>query len=120
MKDHRFLDETLTKSIRRAISLCLVLALLAGTPGLTVASAYESHDHDGTVDAEPEHDHQQPQSALPEAKPQQLPQVLPQGGTVLHSGTCGEDLVWTLDDAGTLTISGTGEMEEKEYGGMMP
>lgn len=59
MKDHRFLDETLTKSIRRAISLCLVLALLAGTPGLTVASAYESHDHDGTVDAEPEHDHQQ-------------------------------------------------------------
>ena len=26
------------------------------------------------------------------------------------SGTCGENLTWTLDDEGTLTISGTGEM----------
>ncbi|MBP0973723.1 MAG: leucine-rich repeat protein [Oscillospiraceae bacterium] len=26
------------------------------------------------------------------------------------SGTCGENLTWTLDDAGTLTISGTGDM----------
>lgn len=26
------------------------------------------------------------------------------------SGTCGENLTWTLDDVGTLTISGTGEM----------
>ena len=26
------------------------------------------------------------------------------------SGTCGDTLTWTLDDAGTLTISGTGEM----------
>jgi len=28
------------------------------------------------------------------------------------SGTCGENLTWTLDDFGTLTISGTGEMED--------
>lgn len=27
------------------------------------------------------------------------------------SGTCGENLTWTLDEDGTLTISGTGEME---------
>ena len=27
------------------------------------------------------------------------------------SGTCGENVTWTLDDEGTLTISGTGEME---------
>ena len=26
------------------------------------------------------------------------------------SGTCGENLTWTLDDSGTLTISGTGDM----------
>ena len=26
------------------------------------------------------------------------------------SGPCGKNLTWTLDDAGTLTISGTGEM----------
>ena len=28
------------------------------------------------------------------------------------SGTCGENLTWTLDDSGTLTISGTGEMDD--------
>ena len=27
-----------------------------------------------------------------------------------NSGTCGENLIWTLDDAGVLTISGTGQM----------
>ena len=29
---------------------------------------------------------------------------------IVDSGTCGDDLTWTLDDAGTLTISGTGVM----------
>ena len=28
-----------------------------------------------------------------------------------ESGTCGENLTWTLDDEGTLTISGTGAMD---------
>ena len=28
------------------------------------------------------------------------------------SGTCGDNLTWTLDNNGTLTISGTGEMED--------
>ena len=32
------------------------------------------------------------------------------------SGTCGENLTWTLDDAGTLTISGTGEMTDWSEG----
>ena len=27
------------------------------------------------------------------------------------SGTCGKNLTWILDDYGTLTISGTGNME---------
>ncbi|MBQ6393520.1 MAG: hypothetical protein IJH60_08410, partial [Eubacterium sp.] len=27
------------------------------------------------------------------------------------SGTCGDNLTWTLDDDGTLTISGSGEMK---------
>ncbi len=32
--------------------------------------------------------------------------------TVVDSGTCGEDLTWSLDDKGVLTISGTGNMED--------
>ena len=31
--------------------------------------------------------------------------------TIIESGTCGDNLTWTLDDEGTLTISGTGNMK---------
>ena len=31
---------------------------------------------------------------------------------IVDSGTCGENLTWTLDDEGTLTISGEGEMND--------
>lgn len=34
----------------------------------------------------------------------------------IASGTCGENLTWTLDDTGTLTISGTGEMADFSSG----
>ena len=36
---------------------------------------------------------------------------IPTGGTVVASGSCGDNLTWTLDDNGLLTISGTGAME---------
>lgn len=36
------------------------------------------------------------------------------------SGTCGANLTWALDTTGTLTISGTGEMEEFYYYGAAP
>ena len=39
---------------------------------------------------------------------------------IVDSGTCGENLTWALDPAGTLTISGTGEMEEYESGSRAP
>ncbi|HAG13569.1 MAG TPA: hypothetical protein DCG49_06870, partial [Ruminococcus sp.] len=38
----------------------------------------------------------------------------------VDSGTCGENLTWTLDDAGTLTISGTGEMTNWRSSNSMP
>ena len=38
----------------------------------------------------------------------------------VKSGTCGNDLTWALDDAGTLTISGTGEMDNYYYGDGIP
>ena len=33
---------------------------------------------------------------------------------IVESGTCGENLTWTLDNAGTLTISGKGKMYDYE------
>lgn len=30
----------------------------------------------------------------------------------VESGTCGEGVTWVLDDSGTLTISGSGAMED--------
>lgn len=35
---------------------------------------------------------------------------------IIASGSCGENVTWTLDDEGTLTISGTGEMKKTHYG----
>lgn len=32
-------------------------------------------------------------------------------------GTCGENLTWTLDDDGLLTISGTGDMSDYMFRG---
>ena len=36
--------------------------------------------------------------------------VFPHAVSAETSGVCGDNLTWTLDDEGTLTISGTGEM----------
>lgn len=35
-----------------------------------------------------------------------------QAANTVNNGTCGENLIWTLDDAGTLTISSTGPMTD--------
>ena len=41
--------------------------------------------------------------------------------TVVDSGTCGDNLTWTFDSAGTLTISGTGDMDDySSWGGSQP
>ena len=41
---------------------------------------------------------------------------LPTTANAAYSGTCGTNLTWTLDDAGTLTISGTGAMYDYDWG----
>ena len=40
--------------------------------------------------------------------------VLADDNAIVNSGTCGKNLTWTLDSAGLLTISGTGEMADYE------
>lgn len=40
--------------------------------------------------------------------------LLPFGALAAESGTCGANVRWMLDDSGTLTISGTGAMEDYE------
>ena len=43
--------------------------------------------------------------------------------TIVDSGNCGangDNITWTLDDAGTLTISGEGEMENCQGSGLKP
>ena len=42
--------------------------------------------------------------------PLEIPDVPLAEGDVVASGECGENLTWTLDEQGTLTISGTGNM----------
>ncbi|MBR1811286.1 MAG: leucine-rich repeat protein [Clostridia bacterium] len=47
-----------------------------------------------------------------------LIQVLPFssfGASIVSSGTCGENLTWTLDSDGTLTITGNGTMNDYEW-----
>ena len=41
--------------------------------------------------------------------------VLADDNAIVNSGTCGENLTWTLDSAGLLTISGTGEMWDSAF-----
>lgn len=50
--------------------------------------------------------------------------VIPVPGLTMEahaaSGTCGENLTWTLDDQGVLTISGTGAMQDYAYNNQSP
>ena len=42
--------------------------------------------------------------------------VIPLLASADTSGSCGSDMTWVLDDEGTLTISGTGEMTSHPWG----
>ncbi|MBR4723694.1 MAG: hypothetical protein IK072_03050, partial [Clostridia bacterium] len=43
--------------------------------------------------------------------------VVPASATIVSNGTCGDNLTWTLDDNGRLTISGTGTMTDHAWNG---
>ena len=44
-----------------------------------------------------------------------VPPINVSAADIVDSGTCGDNLTWTLDGAGTLTISGTGKMYDYSY-----
>ena len=46
--------------------------------------------------------------------------AMPINVSAATSGTCGDNLTWTLDDNGTLTISGTGDMPMWNSSGDVP
>ncbi len=49
-----------------------------------------------------------------------MPLVFVEAATTVDSGTCGENLTWTLDSDGTLTISGTGKMKDYTWCDVSP
>ena len=49
-------------------------------------------------------------SVLPQGAVEQWLSLGAHAQTVVKSGTCGENVTWTLDDQGTVTISGSGEI----------
>ena len=49
--------------------------------------------------------------------PSEMPESTESKNSIVDSGTCGENVTWTLDENGVLTISGTGEMENFGNGG---
>ena len=51
-----------------------------------------------------------------EVPAEELTLEAPKLSSAAASGTCGADLTWTLDDEGTLTISGNGAMDQWNYG----
>lgn len=82
--------------MKRTVSILLAVLMLFGLVGEMAPAIYAS----AAVQEEP-HSHT---SYAPDVE------IVP--AAVTASGTCGENLTWELTDDGTLTISGTGEMED--------
>ena len=74
---------------RKSIAIALACAMLVGTIATTVAIPGSDVPFGITVSA----------------------------AEITKSGSCGENLTYTLDSEGTLTITGTGEMENYEWNG---
>ncbi len=73
--------------IRKFIASALAFAMLAGTVGATAAIPGSETPFGITVNA----------------------------ADIVESGSCGENVIYTLDSEGTLTISGTGAMDDYYY-----
>ena len=107
--------------MKKLLSILLTLALLASLVPATLAESItivdpESPEEtvgDGVLDV-PEDD-----DPIPVVDPETLPPK-DELNDIEAYGQCGDSLAWTLDDAGTLTISGTGDMWDFPYQDSQP
>ena len=94
---------------RVAVLLAVLMALSSlPTPALADEQSAEELPAEQTVE-------------LPAAEEETLPSLLAEptdddAAEVIASGACGENLTWTLDGSGVLTISGEGKMKSYHEG----
>ena len=89
---------------KKLISLNLALAMLIG---MIQPAVYAADETDPLLP-----DTEQTEPLADDAEPETDP-----ADTPVASGICGNDLTWTLDSEGTLTVSGTGEMYDYDWQG---
>ena len=100
------------------LTLCMVLTLLQvplfaeedTSAPVTETPAEEDIVLEETAPTDPEGSADEP--LLPNVEE---PVVETLSGTVVATGSCGDDLIWALDDAGMLTIEGEGLISGKSY-----
>lgn len=92
--------------MKRMMSFILALAMLVS---MMPVSAFHVHAEAPDRIAMPELEEEM--LSIYEQDEVSAPVVL----STLQSGTCGENLTWTLDTDGVLTISGEGEMSDFDY-----
>lgn len=111
--------------IKRVLSLLLALVMVFSI--LPLSALAEGDEEPAEVVEEVEEPAPEPsEEPDPEPQPAQEPEPDPaeeekeplsvnETRDVIGSGTCGDNLTWTLTADGTLTISGTGDMINLEY-----
>ena len=108
-------------------SICTILACLmlcSCIPLSTLAEELDNQEYiDETAPVETAHEVSEPEETVPEATEpvdSEMEELLseeisiqtPSANSVIASGSCGENLTWSLNEAGKMTISGFGPMDD--------
>lgn len=102
-----------TKATKKLLSLVLCLAMLLSVCNVGIFAEEETAEKavDISEDMFAENAEEKPELQSEVAAGQNFL-------AASDSGTCGKNLTWTLDEGGTLTISGTGAMGDYSYNAM--
>lgn len=97
------------------LALCIVLTMLP--MGVLATGEVPETSEPTTIESETEEPQTQedvPTDNVPApiVEPEETVEPVPLAEDAPTSGTCGENAFWTLDEDGTLTISGTGAMDD--------